>query len=174
MNRQEAGKILKVITVAYPNYLSFDDEDALNERLELWATLFADFDYSVVIGAVQSVIVKSKFPPTIAEIMDKVRLFTQPKAMSESEAWKLVQKAVSNSLYNSEAEFKKLPENIQAIVCAPEQLKAWARLDEDEFSTVIASNFKRAYRAESDRQSEIEALPPFVRKNLESGMYLDA
>lgn len=164
MTRKETGKILSVITTAYPNsYKDIDKEAFLN----LWQSMFEDYDYMTVATAVKNTIATEKYPPTIATIMEKIRLMNEHDGMNEGEAWALVKKAVSNSLYNSVAEFKKLPVNIQAIVCTPEQLKAWAVLDIDTFDTVIASNFQRTYRAEVKKQTEKRGLENIKIQNTE-------
>ena len=174
MKRAETAKILSILTKAYPNFFTGQSETEVSEWLDLWTFMFEDYDYSTVSMAVKGVLATEKYPPSIATVLEKIRLITQPSKMSDTEAWALVKKAVSNSLYNSVAEFKKLPENIQAIVCTPEQLASWSTIDVDTFDTVVASNFKRAFKAEAERQAEIEALPSSVRQGLESGKYLGA
>lgn len=71
MTRQEALKILAVLRVAYPNSYRGLDEDMASAMAELWASQFANMPYSVVSIAVEQLISKSKFPPTIAEVNEQ-------------------------------------------------------------------------------------------------------
>lgn len=174
MKRAETARILSILTRAYPNFFTGQSETEVSEWLDLWTFMFEEYDYNTVAIAVKGVLATEKYPPSIATVMEKIRLITQQPTMNEGEAWALVKKAVSNSLYNSVSEFKKLPESVQKIVCTPEQLASWSTIDVNTFDTVVASNFKRAYKAEAERQAEIEALPSSVRQGLESGKYLGA
>lgn len=73
MTRQEALKILAVLRVAYPNSYRGLDEDMASAMAGLWTSQFANMPYSVVSLAVERLISKSTFPPTIAEINDELR-----------------------------------------------------------------------------------------------------
>ena len=81
---------------------------------------------------------------------------------TEGEAWSLVAKALSRGIYNAREEFEKLPEDIQRIIGSAGQIHDWAMMDERDVQTVIASTFKRAWRArqEAKRMSEMYALLP--------------
>nr|DAR02871.1 MAG TPA: replisome organizer [Caudoviricetes sp.] len=73
MTRQEALKILAVLRVAYPNSYRGLDEDMASAMAGLWTSQFANMPYSVVSLAVERLISKSTFPPTIAEVNDELR-----------------------------------------------------------------------------------------------------
>ena len=103
------------------------------------------------------------FPPHIGAVKEKLRKITNPEAMTEVEAWNLVQRAIKRGLYNSREEFDKLPTMLQRLVGSHTQLKDWAMMDLDTVQSVVASNFQRSFkvRAESDR--ELSLMPPDVR-----------
>lgn len=73
MTRQEALKILAVLRVAYPNSYRGLDEDTASAMAGLWTSQFANMPYSVVSLAVERLISKSTFPPTIAEVNNELR-----------------------------------------------------------------------------------------------------
>lgn len=73
MTRQEALKILAVLRVAYPNSYRGLGEDMASAMAGLWTSQFANMPYSVVSLAVERLISKSTFPPTIAEVNDELR-----------------------------------------------------------------------------------------------------
>lgn len=163
MTIQETAKIMTILHTAYPRYYANTTDEEKKAALNLWSTMFADDDYKIIAAAVKAVISTSKFPPTIADIKEKLRLLTTPQGMSENEAWSKVRKAISNGYYSSREEFEKLPDECKAIVHAPEQLKAWAQISEDELNTVVASNFMRDFRSNEERRREQEMLPSSVK-----------
>ena len=73
MTRQEALKILAVLRVAYPNSYRGLDEDTASAMAGLWTSQFANMPYLVVSLAVERLISKSTFPPTIAEVNNELR-----------------------------------------------------------------------------------------------------
>lgn len=147
MTRDETMAIMGVLKTAYPSYMRGVDGVDLDNTIELWAEMFDDAPASVVAVAVKQLIKTCKFPPTIADVLEKVRVLTEPPRMSEMAAWVMVSKAVANSIYNAEREFARLPEDVQGIVGNADTLRSWAMIDLDEFHTVLQSNFMRSYRA---------------------------
>ena len=72
MTTKEATQILAVLTAAYPNaYKNMSEMDAAAVAL-VWAAQFADVPYSIVFMALQKAISKSKFPPTVCEIKERI------------------------------------------------------------------------------------------------------
>lgn len=166
MNLRETSAVMDVLTVAYPQFYKTQTEDERIMAAKLWAEMFADDDVRVVLAAVKSLIAADTkgFPPVIGAVKDKMRLLTQPKEMTEQEAWGLVAKALRNGLYGSQEEYDKLPPVIQRIVGSPTQLREWAAMDRDAVQSVVASNFQRSYRARAAHEREVQALPSSVRQ----------
>ena len=65
-------------------------------------------------------------------------------------------KTVSRGIYNSGEEFAKLPEEVQRIVGYPRQLHEWAMIDTGEVNTVIASSFRRSWRARKELEHSLD------------------
>lgn len=164
MTAQEIAGIMTMLHVAYPRYYANTKDEEKKAALQLWSVMFADFDYEIVTAAVKAVIATNKFPPTVADINEKLQLLTNTQAMSELEAWDKVRKAICNSSYNSEEEFNKLPEECKALVHSSHQLKAWAQVSEKELNTVVASNFMRDFRSSTSRRHEQAMLPDSVKE----------
>jgi len=166
MTREETLKIMAILRAAYPQYYrSISKQEAL-DTLNLWTDLFADDDTALVAAAVKALIAGDtrEFPPLIGTIKEKMRQITQPKEMTEAEAWGLVAKAIRNSGYSAKKEFDKLPPVIQRIVGSPSQLREWGMMNSETVHSVVASNFQRAYRTMAKREQEWAKLPSDVRK----------
>lgn len=155
---------MSVLKAAYPRYYSGQSGDELKAAVSLWHTMFEEYDYRLVSKAVKALIATLKFPPSVADVTEKIQLLTQPKQMEPMAAWALVKKAIGNSLYNADREFANLPEEIQETIGSPEQLRAWARDDEGATNTVTASNFQRSYQAKVKNIREYKAMPKDIRE----------
>lgn len=72
MTKEEATKILAVLTAAYPHAyknISIDEADGI---VTVWAIQFATIPADIVFMAVNKCISSCKFPPSISEVKDKV------------------------------------------------------------------------------------------------------
>lgn len=73
MTIEESTKILTVLTAAYPGaYRNISPTDA-SAVCAVWAAQFSDVPVDIVFLALQKVIAVCKYPPTIAEIKEKIR-----------------------------------------------------------------------------------------------------
>lgn len=154
MNMTETGKILAVISEIYP---SFRKDRNIEATAKIWQQIFAQTPYEQVSQALTSYIATDTkgFPPVPGALNDRIWQMRELNGMNENEAWSLVYKALHRSGYNSREEFDKLPEEIQRIVGHPSQLYEWAMLDTHEVSTVIASGFKRSWRARKEMERQL-------------------
>ena len=161
MTKQETAKIMAVLKVMYPQYYAKQDEAEQRAAVNAWHRYLADYDYRVAQAAVDMVVVSSKYPPSVAEVLEKVRAIAAPEILDEAEAWQRVTRAVING--GGREEFDKLPEECKAVVGSPRQLKDWGSVPEREYDTVVASNFMRLYRVRAQKAKEYAALPASVK-----------
>lgn len=168
MTIQETAQIMDILTVAYPQFYAGRNAPDPQKALALWASMFADDDVQAVAAAVKALIAAEpgSFPPTIGAVKVRLRQLTAAPCLTESEAWGLVAKAIRNSAYESREEFDRLPEDVQAVVGSPEQLKAWSQMDSGSVHSVVASNFQRSYKAIAKRREDEQALPGDVKRML--------
>ena len=155
MTREETKAIMAILKAGYPNfYKGMTKEDATN-AINLWATMFVDEPVQLITEAVKSLMCTLKYPPTIADVKEKIELLTQPEQLTEMEAWNLVRKAMNTSDFVKS--FQDLPPIIRRIVGSASQLKEWAYTEGD--ISVISSNFMRSYRARAAHERELTRLP---------------
>ena len=173
MTREDTIKILSVLRGAYPAFYRDITKQEAESTIALWESMFDEEPYELVAAAVKAFISGDGkgFPPAIGQIKERIRQITAPEEMTEQEAWALVSKALRNSTYGSEEEFAKLPQEVQAVVHDPGQLKQWAMSPADEVETVIASNFMRSFRAKQKTSKEYMALPTSVKQLMISAGY---
>ena len=165
MNRKEVMQVLSVLKAAYPH--SFKDMTKLDGEalVNLWARQFAEEDPAAVSAAVEALISTrtTGYSPTVGEIKDQLHRLRTVNGLSDADAWYLVEKACRRGLYNAREEFDKLPQDVQAAVGGPEQLKAWAAMDAETVNSVVASNFRKTYHSVKVREKEKAMMPPEVK-----------
>ena len=162
MTRQEALAVMAMLKTAYPNFYKDLSKEDISAAVNLWATMFSDESIQVVTEAIKALICTLKYPPTIADVKEKIHLLTQPQGMCELEAWDTVRRAIS--YYNAQENFNSLPPILQKIVGSPNQLREWALMDVDTVNSVIQSNFMRSYRVMAAREREYAMLPSSTKK----------
>lgn len=162
MTRQEALAIMITLKTAYPTFYKNYSKDEINAAVDLWATMFADDPAYIVTEAVKSLMCTLKYPPTIADVKEKIAMITQLPAMTEMEAWQMVKSAIS--YYNAAETFERLPPILKRIVGSPNQLREWAIMEAEKFDTVVQSNFMRSYKALAAQEKERAMLPESTRQ----------
>ena len=162
MTDKEFMVIVKGLKAVYTDPKFLADNDAI----DVWYGLLCDLPYQVLSTAVQKYMMQEQYPPTIAGLRKKAAEITASvhEDMSELEAWSLVRKALSNSGYNAEAEFDKLPELCQRAVGNPANLHEMALMDTDTVNSVEQSHFIRNYRTALDRKRADAQVAPDVMR----------
>ena len=139
MTTAEVARLLAVMASIYQNFHPASMEDAI----EAWHMVLDDYDNATITKALRTYMTTdSQFAPTPGQL---IQIATP--MLNEMQAWALVRKAIENGIYGAEAEFAKLPPEVQKAVGDPGQLRAWAMTDLDSLQTVAQSNFQRTYRA---------------------------
>ena len=179
MNKSETGKILYLISEMYPTFRKDRNIDATGT---VWQKIFEHTPYAAVEQALMAYIATDTkgFPPVPGAINERILQARELNGLTENDAWILVLRAVSRGIYNSGEEFAKLPEEVQRIVGHPSQLHEWALLDAGEVNTVIASSFRRSWRARKELEkvlagapSAAAALPEGEKKSEKGACFLE-
>ncbi len=166
MTRQEALAIMAMLKTAYPSFYKNLSKEELNAAVNLWATMFSEEPIQVVTEAIKALMCTLKYPPTIADVKEKIVAITHPETMTEMEAWQKVRRAIS--YYNADETFAQLPPVIQKIVGSPNTLREWALMDAERVDSVIQSNFMRSYKAKVAIEKEYAMLPESTRQLIQS------
>ncbi len=168
MDKKDILECLSLLKVAYPYiYRDISDGDA-KALVNLWSFSFADSDPQTVKFAVSELIKRSSYAPSIADIRDYISSMEDIASgtPSDSQMWSILLRAVRNGHYNFREEFEKLPDELKAYVGQPEQLRAWAQIDESIFNSVNQSNFMKNFKASRQRVKDSKLLSPEVKQLL--------
>lgn len=91
MNKQEATKLLALIKIAYPTAYRDMDEAYKKATVNMWQMSFPDVPYPIMEQAFNHFRMVSKFPPTVAEMVEELRgIYFQATECA------LIQKALDN------------------------------------------------------------------------------
>lgn len=155
MNRSEILKMLSVLQISYPNFYKGFDKKQLEATANLYEEMFKDDDSKLVLNALKQVINTSEYPPTIATIKNKMYEMTHRDEMNSNDLWDSLVKAVGNSSYHSEEEFKKLPEIVKDYIRSPQNLQEIASsMNSETFHSVTKGQFMRQIEILKQRRKE--------------------
>ena len=73
MTKKETLQILAILKAAYPSSYNGMTKEELSGTVAVWMIQFADMPADIVLMALQKHISTNKFPPSIAEIKEKLR-----------------------------------------------------------------------------------------------------
>lgn len=73
MNKQEATKLLALIKIAYPTAYKDMDDVSKKATVSMWQMSFTDVPYPIMEQAFNHFRMASKFPPTVAEMVEELR-----------------------------------------------------------------------------------------------------
>ena len=72
MNNFEAMQLLALVKLAYPSSYKDLDKQGVDATANMWAMSFPDVPYQIMEQAFNSLRMKLKFPPTVAEMADEI------------------------------------------------------------------------------------------------------
>lgn len=163
MTREEVVMVLGILKTAYPNFYKSMTKEEGYGTIELWADMFKSDDSKIVTIAVKELINSFKFPPTIADIKEQMIKLTT-KRVDLTEEWEALQKAIGNSLYNSEECFNNLPPIAKAFAGSPNQLREMATMDSSTVHSVVKGQFFKQAEVLQKRQEEEKRMLPETKK----------
>ena len=163
LEREQLKILVKAMKAVYTKTDFIPDQDAF----DVWYAMLKDLDYKILTNAIQSLMMTSPFPPTIADVRNAATKFMpdmKETEMPELEAWGRVKKAIRNATYNAQEEYDRLPVLLQRTVGSPANLTTWAQMDSETLNSVEQSHFLRAYRTIVEREKELRRMSPVMQK----------
>ena len=157
----EFKKFAKAIQAYYPKQEYFKD----NESLMLWYEELKDIPYPVASIALRKHVRSSKYPVTIADIIDNA-VSTQKNDNSWSDGWESVLTAIRRYGYMQEKEALQSLDEITrtAVKRLNWQMLCTAQLDE---LTAIRANFRMIYNEINEKETNNAKLSNELRQAIE-------
>lgn len=79
MNKQDTENVLNIVNASYPQYLKHMTPIERKTQLAVWYDLLCGYDKSDVITAVRKHVETSKYPPSIADVREKIKVIERIK-----------------------------------------------------------------------------------------------
>lgn len=159
MTRDEFTPILAGIIAVYPNFKVAES----TESIEFWYRMLEDLTRDEFALAVDRYILKSPFPPTIADLRKCAA--EKPELKRDwSLGWGLVLEAIRKfGYYNEEAALSYLAEK-DIMTAEVVRRLGFQNLCQSENLQNDRANFRMAYEVEMDKRREYAALPAGMRE----------
>ena len=117
---KETLKVMAVLKAAYPKYYAGQSDEDAKQAARLWQDMFSEYPLQLVGNAVKMLIATCKFPPNIADVMEKIQQITQPKAMTPIDDLQTVVQSNFMRSYRAaskaDTEFKAIPESVRQFM----------------------------------------------------------
>ena len=158
MTLEQVTKLVLAMAAAWPTL------EADEYRIQTWATMLSDIRLETAILALQVLMARNTFPPSIAEFRKTCWEIETPAEdrIDEGQAWGMVSAAVKEVLENQQrsyAPLQNLPPKVYAG-CKEIGLNELVNGDPD----VVRSNFMRLYRGASERARNEAVVPATVKE----------
>lgn len=151
--------MLSVMQVAYPRFYAQQSETQMQAAVGLWAEALGEYPEEAVRIALGRVIKESPYPPTIADIAQRVEGMKDVGKDGNEELWTKFVQAISNGYYNANEMFAELPYVCQKFVGSPRELRAMSQMDEDVLHTVTRGQFMKRVEILKQREKLILETP---------------
>ncbi len=160
MTASEVTKLVLAMAAAWPA-LQVDEF-----RIQVWSTMLADIRPQTGVLALQTLMARNTFPPSIAEFRKACwEIETPPDArLDEGQAWELVDKCLDLVYRNQKRSYEPfydLPAKVLSV-CKELGFDSLVNGDLD----VVRSNFLRLFRAANERQQKDAVLPQALKDNI--------
>lgn len=145
-----------MLETAYPMHYKKMTSTEKERHIELWSTIFRNYDSELVRNAVLKYISSDTtgFPPAPGHITEIIHELMEPNKMTDEEAWKLVKNAIADGNYYAEERFNELPKVLQRAVGSPQMLKNYAMCTAKEIQYVkrdIMDSYRYAVKSEKSQ-----------------------
>lgn len=160
MTEKETMQIMAVLEVAYPRFYKDIDKKL---AFILWHRTLQNIDYMVVDYALTEVIKTCKFPPTVADIYEKIDEIKRIDQKTPAEYWVEIQRAVQAGQYRAEESFEKLSAPVKKFVGGASGLIELCMSEQGVFTTVTRGQFLKQIVTIVDREDMQAKVPDNIK-----------
>ena len=143
MTYKEVLEVLGKVKALFPQSKIGESKEALEIVAEVWYEGLGSFPREVIEKALKIYCFNDKtgYAPQIANLIDIIRQRSESR-LDSAEITRLLKRALSNSCYNSTAEFDRLPDDLKRVVGNAGELHYQSMRDLRESEIYIKSVIK--------------------------------
>lgn len=161
----EKKEVIKLIGVLSANYRNFPEANKEQMTIELWNNMLEDVPYELGEVAIKKYISESVYPPTIADVRQRVADISKPRVTSSIEAWGNVTKVIRK--YGSYNEAKALAE-LDDLTRKTVEYFGYRDLCISENGMADRAHFLKTYETMAERVTKENLLSPKLTNYIES------
>ena len=167
MTREETIGILSILKASYPNFYKELTKKDAETTINLYTEMFSNTEANLVATAIKELIQHESYPPTIADIKNKIDELTQPYEETETELWEIYKKTIQSGYYGDRSEFEELPEAIKAYLGNnPNRINELGMMESSTFNSVEKGIFLKQIKVIKERAKSIRMMLPESQKYL--------
>ena len=152
MIKEETIKILSILKASYPNFYKDMSKKDAETTISLYTEMFSNTEANLVATAIKELIQHQSYPPTIADIKNKIYELTNPDDLNSSDLWEIFKKTIQKGYYGDISEFEKLPDSIKTYLGNnPGRINEIGMMESNTLNTVEKGIFMRQIEAIKDR-----------------------
>ncbi len=168
MNRESVIKILSILKAAYPNSYKELTKQEAESIISLYQTMFQDSDVDLVILAIKELINTFHYPPTIADIKDKMdSIKNMSNDKSNLDLWAEVKEAINMPYDEMPNKFNSLSPEVKAFFKSPQGIKELAMMDSETINSVTKGQFFKQIDILKARNKQERMMLPETKKRIE-------
>lgn len=158
MDKQRFNSLMKGLRAAYPNFKLVDTK----EGLEMWFQMLNHLKYEELSLAVQKHIATSKYPPSIADILDLANNLEEEKDWSVG--WNLVIRAIQNFGQYRELEALEYINKHDELAYKVARNLNFKNICNSFDLNIDRANFRKAYENMAKLERQNNALPGRIKE----------
>nr|DAX66116.1 MAG TPA: replisome organizer [Caudoviricetes sp.] len=167
MTREDTIKILSILKASYPNFYKDMSKKDAETTVNLYTEMFEHNDSKLVAIAIKELIQHQSYPPTIADIKNKIDDLTTPDELNSSDLWEIFKKTIQKGYYGNLSEFEKLPDSIKIYLGNnPGRINEIGMMESNTLNTVEKGIFMRQIEAIKNRIKSRKMMLPETQKYL--------
>ena len=167
MTREETIGILSILKASYPNFYKELTKKDAETTINLYVEIFSNTETNLVATAIKELIQHQNYPPTIADIKNKIDELTQPYEETEAELWEKYKKIIQSGYYGDRTEFDALPEAIKSYLGNnPNRINELGMMESATFNSVEKGIFLKQIKVIKERAKSIRMMLPETREYL--------
>lgn len=167
MTKEETIGILSILKASYPNFYKELTKKDAETTINLYTKMFNNTAANLVATAIKELIQHQSYPPTIADIKNKIDELTQPYEETEAELWEKYKKIIQSGYYGDRTEFDALPEAIKSYLGNnPNRINELGMMESSTFNSVEKGIFLKQIKVIKERAKSIRMMLPETRKYL--------
>lgn len=168
MTKKETAIIMDILQAAYPRFYINQSPEDKKRALFLWSAMFENVNIEVCKYAVYRVIEQLKYPPTPADVLEKIKEIQDINESTDIELWNEALKAIKEGMYFTQEKFNKLSAPVKKFFGGPSNIKEYALMDIQTVNSVIKGQFLKQIKSVIQKEEEREKLPNNIKKLLDN------